>query len=263
MTILKIATIAAMSGAIFAAAVPAQAVVTQFASFTSNSDSSIRWQNDGDFGTKGKGGSLYTVSDPTSEVAGSHNVSFSFLQPMMSPFVSAVNAKFTLSATTVESPATMEGGFLSQTVSAGTFSFLSTSDIIVGNRTFKAGSNLLSATFSATSISGLKNTDTGAFGSGVGSTVAYTSDFLAFDDLAELEFGLSLTQITAALQSMPTAGVYSRALRTFRSTSTGSFSSDPAPMMSAIPEPHVWSLLIVGFTMIGLQTRRRSRQFAV
>jgi hypothetical protein len=57
--------------------------------------------------------------------------------------------------------------------------------------------------------------------------------------------------------------VAGKSLRSFRATATGSFSSDPAPTITALPEPGAWAMLIAGFGLVGFAARRRSiRQVA-
>ncbi|MEY2884091.1 MAG: hypothetical protein RL490_1815, partial [Pseudomonadota bacterium] len=48
-----------------------------------------------------------------------------------------------------------------------------------------------------------------------------------------------------------------KALRSFRAVLGGQFSSDPAPITPAIPEPAIWAQLIIGFSMVGFAARRR------
>ncbi|TRW17904.1 PEPxxWA-CTERM sorting domain-containing protein [Glacieibacterium frigidum] len=265
----KTLTAAALAaGTMFVAATPAQAVITTFAQYQAlpGQTANIYWKNNAADNSTGTGGSIYTTATNSSTVAGSRLVSFSFLQPSLAAFVTNVNASFTLNASVAATPALLAGGFLIQPGIAGSFSFLTTAPITVGNTFYATGSNLLSATFSQGAIVGQRNGTSGSFSAtseDPADTIVYTSDFLTFDPTSSLDFSLSLTSITGVLQAVPTNTTPTRALRSFRALSTGSFSSDPAPIVTAIPEPAVWGLMIVGFGMVGLQTRRRARNATV
>ena len=260
------AILAAVS--LFAVATPAQAVITTFADFSAiaGTRANVYWKNNGTNGSNGTGGSIYTIATNSSTTPGTRNVSFSFLQPSIAPFVTNATAAFTLNASVSNTAAQLAGNFLIQPGIAGTFSFLTTAPITIGATTFATGSNLLSATFSQAAIFGQRRGTSGSFSASSTDpldTISYTSDFLSFDPSSSLDFSMSLTSIFSVLQATPTNGVPTRALRTFRAVSTGSFSSDPAPTVTAVPEPAVWGLMIVGFGMVGLQTRRRVRNATV
>jgi len=266
MTLLKSLTVATLAAGVLVAAVPATAAVVTFAQFQSiGTRGQTYWKNDGTTASNGSGGSIYTVSSPTSTTPGSSLVSFSFLQPSISPFVTNVSASFTLFASVTNSPAILAAGQLIQTGIAGSFSFLTTAPLVVGTNFFAAGSNLLTGTFTTSTISGKRLGTSGGYSdSGTqGVSLTYTSDFLSFDPASSNDFAISLTAITSALQAVPSNTSPIRALRSFRAFSTGSFSADPAPIVTAVPEPAVWGLMIVGFGMVGLQTRRRSRNASV
>ncbi len=260
----KTATTIALAIGFALAATPAAAVTT-FAQYQAiGSGANLRWQNSS--GTaNGTGGSLYTTATSTANSAGSRLVSFSFLQPQFAGVVSNVDAVFTLNATVATgNPADLLGGFLVQEPLVGSFSFISTTAITLNTTTFAAGSNLLSGTFTNGAISGQRNGTSGSVGgsTGSGSVITYTSDFLDFSETVDRDFSLSLTSIASPLQASPTNGTPTRALRTFRALSTGTFSSDPAPIVTAVPEPTTWALMVLGFGMVGFAARRRSTTVA-
>ena len=260
MTMIKTVTAAAIALGAIAAAAPASAVVTTFAQFQAiGTKGQTYWKNDLS-GSLGTGGSIYTTNTPTSTTPGSRLVSFSLVQPSIAPYVTNVNATYTLLASVTNTPAQLSSGFLIQPGIAGSFSFKSNTAITIGSTTYAAGSNLLSGTFTQAAIFGPRLGTAGSFSSSTtsGATITYTSDFLSFAPSVDRDFSISLTSIASALQAVPTNGNPTRALRTFRAFSTGSFSSDPAPIVTAVPEPAVWGLMIVGFGMVGLQTRRRN-----
>ncbi|QXQ08504.1 PEPxxWA-CTERM sorting domain-containing protein [Sphingosinicellaceae bacterium] len=225
--------------------------------------SNIRWTNSGANGVNGTGGHLFTVANANAtSVVATRNVSFSFLQPSISPFVTNVVAGFTLDATTPSgSIATLNSGFLIQPGISGSFSFVTTAPITIGATTYAIGSNLLHGVFTNSAVFGSRNGSSGGFSGSSSATtsIVYTSDFLTFDPASTLDFSLSLTSILSVVQATPTNGDPLHALRSFRALSTGSFSSDPAPT-AAVPEPAVWGMMIVGFGIVGVQSRRRTRR---
>ncbi len=273
-----LATAAALSVGLLAAA-PSAAVITTFASFNAVGNGNVVFQNNGTGGTtttyrsNGRGGALYTTNTPASvrpslAVPGSVATTFSFLQPSIAPYVSNVAASFTFYASVLNSPVTTFGGFDFQQNLAGTFSFLSSAPITIGATTYAAGSNLLSGTFNTATILGPNFGTSGSALASVnsGASIAYTSDFLNFAPTVDRDMSLSLTAINSLVSNVNRGinFVNGRALRSFRGTATGSFSTDPAPIVTAVvPEPEVWGLMLVGFGMVGLQVRRRARQGSV
>jgi hypothetical protein len=263
-----LAAVAAVSALSMAA--PASAVVTTFASFNATAGGNIFFLNDGTGGnnttyrSNGTGGTISTTNSafnirPASAVPGSVAVTFSFLQPALSS-ISNVGANFTLNATTTATPTASFGGFSFQNNLTGSFSFISTSAITIGANNFAAGSNLLSGTFSQATIFGQTGGTSGSLSASTpGGFIIYTSDFLNFAGTSNRDMALSLTAVTSLINNV-NAGLNSatgRALRSFRATSTGSFSSDPAPLVTVVPEPQTWGLMIVGFAMVGATLRRR------
>ena len=239
------------------AAVPAQAALTTFANFTgADANTGIRFQNSNPDNISGVGGSLYTV-DTVTGLPGSRDVSFSFLLPALSG-VSDVAASFTLLANTA-APAQTYGTFMVEPNLTGGFSFLSKNAITVGGTTYAAGSNLLSGTFSDVSISGETSGSTAAYGGSTtsGSTILFTSDFVSFVPNSDFDMSISLSALSPLLFANPGAS-----LRSFEAYSTGSFSSEPAPIVGGVPEPSVWGMLIVGFGLVGVQVRRRRASVA-
>jgi hypothetical protein len=235
-------------------AAPAQAVLTTFANFTGiDAATGVRFQNSAPDDVSGTTGSLYTIDAMTS-APGSRLVSFSFLPPALAASVTNVLASFTMLSNTA-SPAQTVGGFTLQPGLAGSFTFLSTSAITVGGINYAAGSNLLSGTFTDVSISGQTGASAAAYNgsTGGGSTILFTSDFVSFVPGSDYDMSISLTSLAPLLFAAPGA-----ALRSFEAYSTGSFSSDPAPIVNGgVPEPSAWLMLIAGFGLVGFQARRR------
>lgn len=248
------------------AAVPSQAAITTFASFSPiGTSTNVRWVNSSG-ASAGTGGTIYSTATAGGTVPAPRNVSFSFLLPQLAPFVTGVTAQFSLNGTVPNgNPALLVAGFLVQDNVAGGFSFTSTSAITVNNTTYAAGSNLLTATYGGAAIAGQRNGTSGSFSgsTSAGDTVSYTSDFLSFSNVQDSDFSISLTSVASPLQAVPTNGVPTRALRSFRSVASGTFSSDPAPVVLAVPEPESWALMVVGFGLVGLQVRRRAKSASI
>jgi hypothetical protein len=251
----------AFAGAALFAAVPANAAITTFADYKSiGSGANIYWKNNSG-STAGTGGSIYTISNANATTPGSKNVTFSFLQSELAPYVTNVAAKFTLLASVANTPTLVAGGYQIQQSIAGSFSILSTSVITIGDLTFGVGSNLLSGTFTQSTIFGQTNSTSGSFSGSTesGGSIVYTSDFMSFLPTVNRDFALSLTSITSALSSSS-----GKALRTFKGSSTGSFSTDPAPIpINAVPEAATWAMFIGGFGLMGAALRRRRPQHSL
>ena len=265
----KLALTAIAVGGI-AAATPSYAVVTTFAAFSANSQvRNIRWQKVGS-----NNGAIYTTATGTANTPGSVGVTFSFLQPYFTSnhIAQNVTAMFTLSGTTTADaalqtalPTTPPSSYLTQAIDSLTFSFKSTTAITVGSVTYPAGSNLLSGTVvNNSTIGGVA----GSFSAGLsnstagGNTVTYTSDFLDFSNTVNRSFSISLDAILAnvgspAVNKGLNTGGSNQSLSSFRASATGSLSSDPAPIINAVPEPAIWGMMIAGFGVIGFQSRRR------
>jgi len=244
-----------------ALAAPSQAAITTFASYSAvNTDSNIYWNNNGTTATNGTGGSLFTIGSGSSTAPGTTKINFSFLQPALSSQVGNIIADFTLLGSVTNAPAVTVGGFKIQPLISGTFSILSTSAITVGGTTYAAGANLLSGAFDQTTIFGGTNATSGSSSSATtsGGTITYTSDFLTFDSTVAQDFSLSLTSI-----ALPLSSADGRALRTFAAVSTGSFSTDPEPVIPAVPEAATWAMFISGFGLMGASLRRRRPTSAI
>ena len=237
-----LSSIAAM--AYIAGAAPATAAITTFATFSApTSATNVRFVNSGDDGR------FYTTTTAVGTAPGAVRVNFNFLSPTLAS-IGTINADFFMDVTITDTPATSQGVFRLQDVPTGGFSFKTTSAITVGSTTYAAGSNLLTGVFDTGVIFG-----TGTSGSFSGNTtdgaLIFTSDFMIFG-VGARDYAMSLSAITPNLSA---ASGYS--LGSFRALSGGSFSAD------AIPEPETWSLMVVGFGLVGVQVRRRQREGVV
>lgn len=236
--------------------VPASAAVTTFANYSATTtDSNLYWKKVGV-----SGGEIFTTSSANATTVGGSAVNYSFLQPSLLA-LGPLQAVFTLAGYTSQgNPAASAAGFLIQPVVTGSFSFIYTglANLVVGGTTYHTGANLLSATFSNAGIVGASGATSGSLSASTASDepkpeITYTSDFLNFAGTNNQDFAFSLTSITAALKR---AGV-GQSLNSFHANSSGAFSTDPAPVVSAVPEPSVWATMIIGFSLVGLQVRKR------
>ena len=237
------------------AATPASAVVISFATF-SDTASNLRWVNSDGAADTGSGGSLFSITTPSSAGVGSTSVNFSFINVGIAADVTNVTASFTLNASApTGNPATTVGPFLKQGGIGGSFSFITTSAIFIPSTGtfYAAGSNLLSGTFGGASILALGAG--GIFGAATsgGNTLVLTSDFLDFAATTDRSMDLSLGGVSPGVSSLSPA----TALRGFTGTGQGTFSYDAPDPSGAIPEPSTWGLMILGFGLLGARLRRR------
>jgi hypothetical protein len=245
-------------------------VVTTFASFNAINGGNIVYNNNGTDGSattyrsNGTGGTIATTTSdfgvtPANSVLGAVPVSFSFLQPALNS-IAGIAANFIFSATATASPASPMFGFSFMGGFTGDFSFTSIAPISIGSMNFAVGANLLTGSFSQATIVGQTGGSSGSLSASTpGGFITYTSDFLNFTGTTNRDFSLSLTAITSLIGGVSNGfnSESGSALRSFRGTSTGSFSSDPAPLVTVVPEPRTWALLVIGFGMVGFTLRRR------
>ncbi len=256
------------------AASPSAAVITTFASFSATP---IVFKNNGTGGSNatytsnGTGGSLYTTTSaanvrPGLTTPGTVATTFSFLQAPLAPYCTNCAANFTFLATTTASPALSFAGFDFEQKLSGSFSFISVAGITINHVTYH---NLLSGSFTNMTIAGAAGGSSGGGSASTTSTpagvITYTSDFLSFAPTTNRDLALSLSAIVSRVSNVDKGlnFVNGKALRSFRATSTGSFSTDPAPLITVLPEPEAWGLMLAGFGMVGLQVRRRSRSASI
>ena len=266
MRTLKSVAIATSIGIVAVSAAPASAVVTTFATFSApNTVRNFRLVNSGNSSNASRttDAVVYSTATGTANTPGAALVRFSFLQPLISDYVSNVSALFTYNAVIARgTAATTSGSSLNQTITSGSFSFVTTSAITVGGpnftpHTYAAGSNLLSGTFTSSTLFGQGSSASTSSSTLAGSIVTFTSDFLDFSNTISRDRGLTLTAINPALSKH--SGL-NGALSSFRATAGGQFSSDPAPLingLAVVPEPNMWLLMIGGFGLVGASARRR------
>ncbi len=258
-------------GAALSVAAPANAVVSTFATFSSKTAArDVSFVNSGNSVNRLTDARFFTSLNGTT--ASAVAVNFSFLIPSLAPYVTNVTALYTYNATVAKgSPIAsgVSGSPFNQMNLSGSFSFVTTSAITLTGpnftpHTYAAGSNLLSGTFTAGNIVGtLGGTAGSTFASSVsGGVLVFTSDFLDFTNVVELDRATSLTSVNPKFSKH---GGANGALANFRAVVGGQFSSDPVPVVNfirAVPEPQSWVMMIAGFGMVGFAARRRTRAIA-
>jgi PEP-CTERM motif len=261
MSIVRNASVAALLVAGVAA--PAQAVVfaQYFTALPNQNTTNFRYANSGNNVNRATDATFSTSPSGTTLAAVPVTFSFTVITGL-TPFVRNVAARLAITgAVPTNTPAT---GAINQPGLGGSMTFLSTAPITVtgpafNTTTYAAGSNLLTVTFDDANLLGVTGARIGrleAF-TAQGATVTFTSDFLDFSVNGSSSLVTNLSAMTLGLG----AGTgNNKALRTFRARlQTGSFDTSVVPRASAtVPEPQSWTLLIVGFGLVGTAMRRRA-----
>lgn len=247
-------------GAIAALALSASAANAQLApvaSYTSlPSFKNMYWKNT-QTNNLGNGGSLFSISTSTSTTPGASLVLFNF-DPTTGIAVTGIRAELALFGTSTSSPATLSGGVLTQGNLIGSFSFTAKAasgvSQTIGIYTIPDGTNLLSASYSLATISGVAGGSTALFESDVvNGTLSFTTDpmFTGSWLTPALGFKINITGITPALSALTGS-----ALSSFDPGSTGTFYA------GSVPEPASWALMVAGFGLAGGAMRRQRRTMA-
>lgn len=264
----SIAVAGAMAAAsMTAAAIPAKAVEKAFASYSPiGTGTNVRLATGSNNPTRTQDATFNSIYAPDRLAAGSQLVNFSLLEYRIAPFVTNVAAIWTFTSSIApfsNVTALTPGAAFTQAGISGSFSFISTSDITVSGgifntTTYLAGSNLLSGTFTAGSIAGnIGGTSALGSASSTGGTLVLTSDFLNFGDAISLTSAQFLSAISPALTSRN--ALSNKSLNSFFAIASGTYSGDGVRLANTVPEPQAWALLVVGFGLVGLSMRRRSR----
>jgi PEP-CTERM motif len=240
----------------------AHAQITSFATFSALTADNFYYQNAS--GSNASASSaFYSIGSPTGTTAAPVEVDFSFIN-LGSTYDDAVsNVVADLTWSSSSSTAAQSGfGLAIQSANTGTFTITSTTSIKLGSITYAAGSVLLAGTYTGGSISGTQGSTSGGFdvSNESGGTLTFTSDFLNFADVSEVDAALNLTSATTAgstNKGLSSVAYGTDALRTFKTDAGGSFSADPEPTANGVPEPASWAMMLLGVAGIGGMIRRR------
>jgi len=208
----------------------------EFCQVPASPGANVIWNNPGNATTSGT-----LLSSPLAAP-----IQFSFLDPALSG-IHNVQATFWLNSGVSNVPAVSVGGTVDQAGLAGSFQIVYTgaADLIVGLTHYHTGANLLSGVFNNGDIAGKGSVGATLVTTVSGSVLNFTSDFKSFGHSVQRDFVLNLNAISPVLGA--NAG---KALKSFTANADGAFAS-------AVPEPSTWAVMIVGFGMIGLASRRR------
>lgn len=119
--------------------------------------------------------------------------------------------------------------------------------------------NLLTVSFTNAELDASQNAGAFTFKSNDDSVITYTSDFLDFSHVVTKDFSLSFSG------SNPTfSAPLGKSSRSLRFSGTGTFASDPAPLVPGVPEISTWGMMLIGFGTVGavMRTRRAKAVFA-
>ena len=178
-------------------------------------------------------------------------VTFRFLDASGSTSVADFDAIFNLNAAT--SGGSVMFGLGIAPVTLGTFSFTSAAPVSFNGNT---GTNLLSGSFSGGAFTGLVGGSVASYiNSAPPSIVTFTSDFIDFSDSTARDLAFGIDAINPRIAASATG------LGDFSGTVSGNFGADGvAGMPGGVPEPASWAMLVAGFGLIGVVSRRRTQR---
>jgi hypothetical protein len=260
----KLAIASIFAASAVAAFAPASATVTTFAQYNQVASTSTRTLSWRQIGTGGRLCTIGTASgscpaSTATAVTASVDVNFSFLQSGLgaSGPISAKLIIDLIAAPGSAASSSSAGGinYLVQPGLSGTFSIVADTAFTYNGIT---STDLLHGSITNATISGQVGSSSGSVNGSTltlhdGTAVQFGSGFLDFSNTVNRDFALTLTAINPSI-----AVSSSGPARTFRAASTGSFSSDPAPLINgSVPEPASWALMLAGFGAVGTAMRRR------
>jgi hypothetical protein len=114
--------------------------------------------------------------------------------------------------------------------------------------------NLLTVSFTNAELDASQNNGSFTFKSNDDSVITYTSDFLDFSHVVDKDFSLSFSG------SSPTfSAPIGKSSRSMRFSGTGTFASDPPPIVPNVPEISTWGMMMIGFGTMGAVMRGRRK----
>ena len=232
----KIISLAAGLGAAVAT-IPAAAITT-FATFTPTS-------NVANINFVGAGNAGAIASTPASPVT------FRFLDATGTTSVFDVSAIFNFAAGITGG--TIVSGIAIAPATAGTTSFTSVAPVTFNGHT---GTNLLTAAFTGGAFTGLVGGSAASYvNSQPPSAVTFTSDFLDFSQTTARDISIAINAINPSIGGGPGG------LGDFSGSASGLFGADLSSGAGndIVPEPAAWVMMVAGFGLVGVMTRRRSQ----
>jgi uncharacterized membrane protein len=143
---------------------------------------------------------------------------------------------------------------LFDTVTAGTITFLRDTAAAEGTG---SKTNLLTVTFTNAQLNASQNAGSFTFKSNANSVITYSSDFLDFSNVISKDFSFSFSGASPTF-SAPIGS----SSRSISFSGSGTFASDPAPLVVGVPEPATWAMMLVGFGAMGATLRSGKKQQA-
>jgi hypothetical protein len=237
----KLVITTVLGAGLLSAGAPAYAVTLEpFAAYTmKGTKTTVEWQETGP-----TNGSIFSTTAGGATPSTTKFVTFNFLNT--SKFLSGLKAQLTLGGSETGVAATGPddqsgiGGSFTFTYEGPTTSFM--------GRTYTHDvTNLLTGVFSLAHITGAGTSGSFHDSTDIGSVV-YTSDIIDFSKSIGRDFSYSLASISPALGFTP-----GQSLDTFNAGATGIFSA------AFVPEPAVWTMMLIGFGGLGAMMRSRRR----
>ena len=112
--------------------------------------------------------------------------------------------------------------------------------------------NLLTVSFTNAELDASQNNGSFTFKSNNNSVITYTSDFLDFSNVVTKDFSFSFSGASPTFQAP-----IGKSGRNTRFSGTGTFASDPAPIVPSVPEISTWGMMLIGFGTVGAAMRGR------
>ncbi len=138
---------------------------------------------------------------------------------------------------------------LFDTVTSGSISFIRDTAAAEGSGT---GTNLLTVSFTKAELDASQGAGAFTFKSNADSVITFTSDFLDFTGVVSKDFSFSFSGASPTFDA-PLAS----SSNSMNFSGTGTFASDPAPLIGGVPEPTSWAMMLGGFGLLGLSLRTR------
>lgn len=134
-----------------------------------------------------------------------------------------------------------------QLFDSGTITITRTTPALEGLNT---RTNLLTVSFTNAELDASQNNGAFTFKSNSNSSITYSSDFMNFANVITKDFSFSFSGANPTFSA--TLG---KSSRTMRFSGTGTFASDPAPIVIGAPEASTWAMLVIGFGAVGAMLR--------